>query len=174
MKEIEVKILNIDRKKTEKQLNSLGAKKIFDDEITTTLFDFSDSSIKKAKNLIRLRKSGNKSYVTFKKYIEHAQMKVRQEFEVEVSDFTTMSNILTSLGLLPELHIKKHRVSYILDDVHFEFDTHIEEYGFIPEFLEIEAKDEDTLSSYIQKLGFSKDQCKSWSFFEVADYYKTK
>jgi hypothetical protein len=40
--------------------------------------------------------------------------------------------------------------------------------------IEIEAKDEDTISAYIQKLGFSKDQCKSWSFFEVADYYKTK
>lgn len=174
MKEIEVKILNIDRRKTERLVVSLGAKKVFDDEIITVLFDYPDSSIKKANNLIRLRKSKNKSYVTFKKYIENAQVKERQEYEVEVSDFTTMYTIFTSLGLCPELYIKKHRVSYILDHVRFEFDKHVEEYGFIPEFLEVEAKDEATLSTYIQKLGFSKNQCKSWSFSEVADYYKTK
>ena len=174
MKEIEVKILDIDRKQTEKTVVSLGAKKVFNDVITTIFFDFSDASIKTAKNLLRLRKVGTKSFLTFKKFIEHAQMKVRQEFEVEVSDFDTIQTILSSLGLHPEQQIKKQRVSYQLDDVRFEFDRHLDEYAFIPEFLEIEAKNEETVFRYVNLLGYTKAQCKPWGFFEVAEYYKSK
>jgi predicted adenylyl cyclase CyaB len=167
MQEIEVKILDIDRKHTEKTLLLLGAKKVFDDIITTILFDFSDASIKKAKDLLRLRKVGPKSVLTFKKYVEHADLKVRQEFEVEISDFDTMNAILNSFGLHPELKIKKHRVSYLLGDVHFEFDKHLDEYAFIPDFLEIEAKNEETVYRYVKLLGYTKSQCKPWGFSEV-------
>jgi predicted adenylyl cyclase CyaB len=174
MQEVEVKILNINRKHTEKTLLSFGAKKVFDDVITTILFDFSDASIKKAKNLIRLRRVGTKSFLTFKKFVEHAQLKVRSEFEVEVSDFDTMHTILCSLGLHPELQIKKHRVSYVIGDVHFEFDKHLDEYSFIPEFLEIEAKDEEAVFRYVKLLGYTKSQCKPWGFFELVEYYKKR
>jgi len=174
MKEIEVKILDIDRKQAEKMVVSLGAKKVFDDVIITILFDFSDASIKEAKNLLRLRRFGTKSFLTFKKFVEHAQMKVRQEFEVEVSDFDTMQVILSSLGLRPEQQIKKQRVSYQLDEIRFEFDKHLDEYAFIPEFLEIEAKNEETVYKYATLLGYTKAQCKPWGFFEVAEYYKSK
>lgn len=174
MQEIEVKILDVDREHIEKMLRSLGAKKIFDDEITTILYDFAGGLIKKAKDLIRLRKIGNKSILTFKKYIKHPQIKVREEYEVEVSNFETMHTILNALGLNQELQVKKHRISYILGDVHFDLDRHLDDYGYIPEFLEIEAKNEETVYRYATLLGYTKDQCKPWGFPEVADYYKSK
>ncbi len=40
MKEIEVKVLNVDKQKIEEILTQLGAKQTFDDEITTYFFDF--------------------------------------------------------------------------------------------------------------------------------------
>ena len=174
MKEVEVKILDIDRKQAEKILVSLGAKKVFDDEVTTTIYDFPNKSIKTAKDLIRLRKLGKRSFLTFKKFIEHSQLKVRQEFEVEVSDFNTMHTILLSLGLWPEYQIKKHRTSYHLNDVHFDIDKHVDEYGFIPEFLEIEATDVKTVKKYVTSLGYTRSQCKAWGFSEVINYYKKK
>ena len=55
MKEIEVKILGIDRRKVEQTLTGLGAEKVFDGEIQTFFFDFKDGRIIKAKDVLRLR-----------------------------------------------------------------------------------------------------------------------
>jgi hypothetical protein len=46
MEEIEVKILEVNRKELEKKLIKLGAKKTFEGEISATFFDFKDRSIK--------------------------------------------------------------------------------------------------------------------------------
>ncbi len=174
MKEIEVKILGINRNKCEKTLISLGAKKIFDGEILTLFYDYSDSSIQKAKNLLRLRKAGVKSFLTFKQYVKDSHAKVRKEFDVEVSDFDTTHMILKGLGLTATLSVRKHRSSYILNDVHFEFDHHLDEYVYIPDFLEIEAKNLESLYQAASLFGFKKEDCRPWSFFDVATHYKKK
>ena len=61
MKELEVKILEVNRKKVEEILASCGAKKIFDGDIQTLFFDFKDGTIIKAKDVLRLRKEQDKS-----------------------------------------------------------------------------------------------------------------
>lgn len=43
---------------------------------------------------------------------------------------------------------KKHRVSYALDGMEFDFDV----YENIPEFLEIEGPDGDTIQAWVEKL----------------------
>jgi len=174
MKEIEVKVLGIDYSEVVDKLLKLGAKKTFDGIISTIFFDFPDHRIKNAKDLFRLRKVGDSSFVAYKKFVPHKTAKIRNEYEIEVSDFSKAETILKGIGCIPELSVKKHRESYELDNVHFELDKHLDEYEYIPWFLEIEAKDEETLSDYINKFGFSKDQCKSWSFFDVAEFYKKK
>ena len=57
MKEVEVKILEIDGKEIEERLTSLGAKKILDSDIQTIFFDFHNGKIMKAKDVLRLRKN---------------------------------------------------------------------------------------------------------------------
>ena len=47
---------------------------------------------------------------------------------------------------------KKHRVSYALDGMEFDFDI----YEGIPEFLEIEGPDGDTIQQWVVKLGLEK------------------
>ena len=49
MKEVEVKILDVNRKKVEDKLISLGAKKIFDDEMYAILFDNEKNKFGKGK-----------------------------------------------------------------------------------------------------------------------------
>ena len=67
MKEIEAKILEVNSQNIEEKLTSLGAKKIFDENIQTFFFDFKDGTIINAKNVLRLRKEQNKTEITFKK-----------------------------------------------------------------------------------------------------------
>ncbi len=174
MKEIEMKVLDITYATVVQQLKQLNAKKTFDGIVHTIFFDFPDHRIKNAKDLLRLRKVGDASFLCLKKYVSDATTKIRNEYEIEVSDFTVAESFLRGLGAIPELSVKKHRESYQIDQVHFELDKHLDAYAYIPWFLEIEAKDNVTVEAYITTLGFSKEQCKPWSFFEVADYYKKK
>jgi predicted adenylyl cyclase CyaB len=174
MKEIEAKILIIDRDKCEKTLRILGAKKTFEGEVQTTFYDFPDKSIQRAKNLLRLRKIGRKTFLTCKKYVQDKNVKIRKEYEIEVSDYATTNTILRFLNVSPTLTIRKLRTSYVLDKVHFEIDTHLDQYAFIPVFLEIEAPNLTKLYASAQQLGYTKEQCKPWSFFDVAAYYTKK
>jgi adenylate cyclase class 2 len=173
MLEIEVKILEIDRKKIEEKLISLGAKKLFNDDIHAIYYDFSDNSIMKSKGTFRLRKEGIKTMVTFKHYIENAEAKIREEKEVEVSDFTKMKLIIESLGLSGLLEMKKHRTTYEYDGILFELDKYKYEYEYIPEFLEIEGADIETIYKYVELLGYTKHDCKTWDALQVADYYSS-
>ena len=174
MDEIEIKILDIDRKKVEKKLLALGAKKTFDGEIYGLFYDYSDCSIRKAKGTMRLRKVGDKAFVTYKKFIENKRAKIRREYETEVSDFESMRMILESLGLKEWMRMEKHRTTYELIGVHFELDKHTDQYSYVPEFLEIEAKDLETLYEYVAALGYKKEDCRPWTIVEIAEYYSKK
>lgn len=171
MREIEIKILEIDREEIEKKLISLGAKMVFDDEIHAIYYDSADNSIRKSRGALRLRKEGGRSVLTFKNYVENIDAKVREEKELEVSDFNTMRSILESIGFSAWLEMKKHRTTYEHEGIHFELDKYHDEYEYIPEFLEIEGTDIETIHKYVELLGFKKQQCRPWDSMQVAEYY---
>ena len=171
MEEIEIKILDTKHEDLEPKLISLGAKKIFDDELYAVFFDTENSIIKNSNQTFRLRKEGTKTYMTHKKKIPSKSAKIRDEIEIEVSNFDDTKKIISALGFKEICSLKKTRVSYKLNDVKFEFDTFQGQYDFIPEFLEIEAKDIDTLYKYVKLLGFSKKDCKPWSGKDIIKHY---
>ncbi|MFP4641697.1 MAG: class IV adenylate cyclase, partial [Dehalococcoidia bacterium] len=164
---VEVKILNIDRNEVEEKLRSLGAEKEFDGEVHALFFDFPDKLITDDSGMLRLRKVGERTQLTFKRAVSSDETKIRDEREVEISDFDTARDILQSMGLSVWLEMRKHRTTYSLLGVHFEFDKHHDQYEFIPEFLEIEAVDPDTVYKYAQTLGFKKDDCKPWTILDI-------
>jgi adenylate cyclase class 2 len=171
MKEIEVKVLNVNKQNIEERLSILGAKKIFDDEIITYFFDFEDGSIVKAKNALRLRKKGAKSVLTFKTLLTRQSAKVAEETEVEVSSISKMEAILKRLGLLATGSIQKHRTSYELDDLRFDIDKLENEFAHIPEYLEIEAKNIAQILKYAKLLSYKPEDCLPWTTSEIIDYY---
>ena len=171
MKEIEIKILGIDRTSLEEKLKSLGAIKVFDDEIHALYYDFPDSSIKKNSCTLRLRREGPKSVLSLKKDIENREAKVREEHEIEVSDFSGMKYMLETIGLNVWLEMKKHRTSYEFRGVHFEIDAYHDKFSYIPQFMEIEGHDVETVYAYAELLGFTRNDCKPWDIIEVAAYY---
>ncbi|MBI4919544.1 CYTH domain-containing protein [archaeon] len=124
--------------------------------------------------MLRLRKEGEKAILTFKKFSEeNKDAKSLKEVEVEVSDLNKTKEILEELNLIPISSSRKLRTSYEIEGVKFEFDKYLDENDFIPEFLEIEAHDNIILHKYINLLGFSKEDCKPWSFFQIKEYYSS-
>ena len=175
MKEIEVKIIEIDQGKVEAKLRELGATKALDEDEETLFFDFPDNSISKAKNLLRLRRIGDKTVLTFKKYVESDSAKVRVEYEALVSEFETVKSILQSIGLIPTLRMKKHRTSYRLKSgVAVDIDKYSGQYSHIPTLLEIEGADIASIHAHAKLLGFEPEQCNSWTTFDLIDYYSRR
>jgi len=175
MREVEVKIIDVDRERVEARLSSLGATQTFDGDQLTIFFDYPANSIAKAKNLLRLRKTGDKTQLTFKKFIDSGSLKIRDEYEVLVSDFESMRLILESLGLSQTKRMEKHRTSYALNSgVEVDIDKYAGEYSHIPELLEIEGKDVERVQLHAKLLGFRPEECKSWTTFDLIDYYSGK
>lgn len=174
MKEIEVKILEINRKKVEKTLTNLGAKKILDNDIQTIFFDFQDGKIIKAKDVLRLRKEDSKVELTYKKVRATQTAKEAEEYSVDVSSLEEMQKILENLGLFETENMLKHRISYKLDNVRFDLDRYLGNYSFIPEFMEIEAENAELIDYYAELLGFKPKDCLPWSTYDVIQYYSSK
>ncbi len=147
MKEIEIKIIEIDRKSVEDNLATLGAAKTFDGDVESWFFDFQDGRITRARNLLRLRRIGNRTDLAFKKFVESQSAKVRNEYEVSISDFETMRLILESLGFISTWRMEKHRTSYVLSGgVHVDIDKYSGGLSHIPELMEIEGGDISTIT----------------------------
>ncbi len=174
MKELESKILNVEKQKIKKTLTRLGAKQTFDDEIATYFFDFENGRIANEKNVLRLRKEGKDSVLTFKKILSKENAKIAEEYEVEVSNLSKMQRILELLGLSVTQSIRKHRTSYKLNDVKFDIDTLEKEYANIPTYLEIEAKNVESIHKYAKILGYSADDCLPWTTNELLKFYSKK
>lgn len=172
MNEIEVKILEIDRESVEKKLIALGACKTYNDEMHAVYYDLRDSSLKKNGRALRLRKEGKKAILALKLQVENALAKERVEYEVEVSRFEDMRTVLEGLGYTPWLEMMKHRTRYELEETHVELDRYCGQHAYIPEFLEIEGRDIETIYRCAEALGFSKDDCRPWDITELIKYYE--
>lgn len=151
MKEIEVKIFDIDVDKITKQLEDAGAEVIFDGRIDAIQFDFEDFALRKKGSQARIRRIGEKVEMVTKGPRDGF---TREEIETFVDDFETARLIFNRLGLVEMCRYKKHRKSYELDGIKFEFDT----YPNFPTFLEVEAKSEDDVKRGVEMIGCTMEQ----------------
>ena len=174
MREIELKILEIDRERAVSTLLSLGAVMTFDDEIHALYYDMPGQSLKERHTTLRLRREGAGTVLAVKHDICDDRAKVREEREVAVSDFHGMRAILEALGFSIWLEMKKHRTSYQLAGLHFEFDRYQHAYAFIPEFLEIEGPSVDAIYRYAGLLGYAEGDCRPWDAVQLAAHYAVR
>ncbi len=170
MREIEVKILEIDKKSLVRRLKRLGAKKTFDGDIKASFFDFGDSRLKKTGRLLRLREGSGGTVLAFKSPAGRSLVKTMKEHETSLSDPHAFREILSGLGLKEAGRTKKRRLSYKLGKVHFELDT----YPGIPTDLEIEAPSEREVRKYVALLGFSMKDARPWTWRDVFRHYGRK
>jgi len=170
MNEVEVKILEINRKEVESKLKKLGAKKVYDGEIFAYYFDTSFDSLKKKNLILRLRQKDNCNELTLKQKVESNDMKINKEYEVLVNDFKIAKQIVEILGYKVINIFHKHRTSYKLNDARFEIDTPKDMK--IPCFLEIESDNKKTVEKYIKLLGFRMNDALNYTYEDVVNYYK--
>jgi len=166
MHEVEVKILEVNKEEIVKKILDMGGEKIFEGNIVGIFFD-KENKLKNSGRLLRLRKEGGKIELTYKEKISKDQTKIFEETEVEVDDFEKTKKIFESLGFKPGKKYPKHRESYKIENTRIEFDTFPE----VPTFLEIESEDEKSVLEMAEKLGFKKEQLKSWTGKQVLEHY---
>ena len=171
MLETEVKILNVNRADVEARLAALGADRVFDGTLRALLFDFKDGHLGKSGSLLRLRSEGDRVVLTYKDYVSDSQAKVRREVEVTVGDFGVCRHILERIGMVSVLETEKRRTLFRLRDAQVVIDKYAGAHAHIPEFIEIEAPDLESIHEAARKLGFRPDDCKPWGLRELFQHY---
>lgn len=171
MQEIEVKILEIDRKQLEEKLSNLGAKLEFDIEMMALFFDWEDGSITQTGQVLRLRKEGTKTILTHKKAIASDQAKIMHETETEIADIEAMQAVFNQLGLLTIKKTRKFRAQYIWKQSHIVIDDYQDELSPIPVFLEIESPNVEELYEVVKALEYSREDCKNWNTYDLVKHY---
>ncbi len=147
--EFEAKVLEIDKNVVRKRLRELGATLVFPEKLfTRATFDNPELRAKNA--WIRVRDEGDRFTMAFKIVSDESKITGMREVQLEVDSMEKAGVFLEQLGLKQKNFQQNKREEWELDGVVFDIDT----WPSIPPYLEIEAKDEDTVSSWFEKLGF--------------------
>ena len=149
--EIEVKFLNVDHDEVRSKLKELGAvceqpmrlmrRTLVDVHHRTPEEDFS--------SFLRLRDEGDKVTLTFKEFREKT-LTGASEREVRVSDFDETKAILEEVGIKFTTFQESKRETWRLDEVEIVLD----EWPWIPRYIEIEGPTEAVVEEVAEKLGF--------------------
>ena len=162
--EIELKFIDIDKENIIRKIKALGAKQEYSTSLESVSF-ISDgfSSSDSTKKYLRLRKIGEKVFLTYKSPAKDSNLSIRDEYEIEVYDFDTMVQLFQGLGLRPTPLFKKHRDHFSLGEVHLEID----EVEGIPPYLEIEAPTGPILKETAERLGLDINKGKNKTIVEI-------
>ena len=161
-KELEVKVLNIDKEDLEKKLISLGARLIKKEHQVNTIFMDIDEDIEGVgKGYLRIRESENltenrtENKLTFKRNISQEGIRENEEIETRFEDKDSLIKILSCLNINIKHVGKKERIRYELEGIKFDIDTWGDETYPHP-YLEIEVIDASDIDKAIELLGIDK------------------
>ena len=169
--EVEVKILEVDPSRVIEKMEGVGARLIFSGDILTLYYDSPDGVIAKRRDLLRLRRVGDRSEITYKRFVSSVDLKIREEYETDVGSIEQLDKILGCLGFVETEKVVKKRVSYKTPNARVDIDVHLEKYSYIPPFLEIESDSKENIVELAGKLGYSDRDFKTLDFFDLAKYY---
>ena len=111
------------------------------------LFDTADRALMLRQAVLRVRRDGDKSYITFKNPVPHPTMKLREEFETAVGDPAVISAVFEQLGFAIWFRYEKYREEFRLGDALIAVDE-----TPVGTFVEIEGS-EQGITAIALKLG---------------------
>jgi adenylate cyclase class 2 len=174
MKEIEVKVLKIDKSEIISKLKELGAVKIKDEYQYNYVFDREDRFLKKEYNgYLRIRKTvsqNNKEEIelTLKRNISNSKFRENIENNLIINNVEEGIKILEALGYKMIHKGEKKRDSYKYESIMFEIDTWDKEtYPYT--YLEIEVEKEEDLKKAVKILGLNNKDVTKKSIEELRD-----
>lgn len=173
MLEIESKILEINESEVIKKLEKMNYIEKKEKKLISLLYDTKENSIVEKGGIVRLRFDGDKGYLTIKMPIknEKSEIKSFEEEEKEI-DFDEMVEEFKNTHILV-LKTEKIRKSYVFEDCMVEIDNYLDNMSYIPTFLEIEGKDEETILKRAKELGFKKEDLKKYTTLDLIKIYST-
>ncbi len=173
MNEIEVKVLNINKEEIEKKLLEIGAKLIKEEEQINIRFDTEDRYLRNIYHgylRIRITKDNltgeTTNTLTIKRNIARDVVRVNEEIETEISNVDETIRILDALKYYKKKPGKKHRKSYIYENILFEIDEWDKEIYPHP-YLEIEVTGKNDLEKAIKLLNIDKQNITAKSIDEL-------
>jgi adenylate cyclase class 2 len=157
--EREVKFLVPDFGPYRKALHELGApctSSYFEDNI---IYDDERGSLRKSEKVLRLRK-GDRTTLTLKipappqELVDsgESRYKVREEYEIEISDFETAEKIVTELGFRKSFRYQKNREVFTVGPTSVLLD-----HTPIGEYIEIEG-DRNSIETLADELNLTLDE----------------
>ena len=161
--EYEARVLEIDHDEMIKQLEMLGAEKVFESLQQRYVYDLKP---KQENKWIRLRTNGEKTTLTIKS-IEDLTISGTKEQEIVVDDFEKTNEILETLGFKNRGFQQNKRIQYILDGVEIDLDK----WPLIPEYMEVEGPDEESVIRTLKKLGITQDEIITLDVTSIYEHY---
>ena len=184
MLEKEIKILDVDVKDLQKQLEKLWAEKTFEGYIHDVYYDFHDEDkdelkMEENKRLFRVRQKWDVHMYTIKRKRNKKKdgweegVKIADEGEREITDVESFRKVLEKYWMKETREKKKYRISYALDNCEFDIDDYFlwDDRNTIPPLLEIEAHTSEELFKWVKKLGLKKHQVETWGSRKLFAHY---
>lgn len=161
--EVEARILDINVSELIVRLEKVGAKFINNYNQRRYIYDF--NPVQKRK-WIRLRTDGEKTTLTIKE-IKNDGIDGTKELEIEVSDIESTNLILEELGYKARSYQENKRTRYIYNDIEIDIDS----WPKIPTYVEFEGSEEDALVSFIESLGYAKEDLITYGVSKIYKHY---
>ncbi len=175
VKELEVKILNVDLDEMERLIISLGGTMIAKEVQVNTLIDSTNNPIKSSINAyLRLRETrdvlNNKKNLTLtlKKIISTDGLRENIELNSEVHNKESILKIFQELGYDHIEEGYKERKSYSLHNARFDLDTW-DENTYPHPYMEIEVESQEDLDKIIKLLNIPKENISTKSIMELKE-----
>jgi len=157
--------LEVDEQKIISKLEELGAEMVFNGDMNSLYY-----SLDSPEKFLRLRKKGDKTFLTLKIKKNQHPITISEEHEIELNDFETAKKMIEHLGLKEFSRDFRKRKSFKTNLGIVEINS----YETIPTFIELEADSSEKLIALVNLIGFKMKDTKSWSGKEIIDYYKNK
>ncbi|MCH8519634.1 MAG: class IV adenylate cyclase [Nanoarchaeota archaeon] len=154
MKEVELKVRNIDKQDIIKKITDIGAIRIFSGKVIDFRFDTPDRDLSRQGKALRIRQKGSHVYLNLKgKKKSRESIIGRDEIGVKISNFKTMQRILHELGYIKIFELVKYRTQFRYKDITFDID----EYAGLDPILEIESDSYDKVREYVDLLQIQEE-----------------
>jgi adenylate cyclase class 2 len=149
--EIEATFVEVDHDKLRSVLKSIGARLVYPSFLMQrSVWDYPDLRLDKQRAWVRVRREADKITMAFKQ--RHGlTIDSMDEVEVVIDNYDSACSFLESLGLKVKSRVESKREAWQFESCEITLD----EWPWIPPYVEIEGPNEETVKSVAEKLGFS-------------------
>ncbi|PZM82982.1 hypothetical protein DLH72_04100 [Candidatus Gracilibacteria bacterium] len=151
--EFEIKFYPVDKKELRKQIENIGGVCVLQETLMRRTIFYHPTN-KDA--YLRVRDEGSKITCTYKEISsENLDINSVKEIELEISDYSSMIQILKNMGIKQKSVQETKREIWKINE---EIEIMIDLWPGLDYFVEIEGNSEEIVKKYSEKLGFSWEE----------------